>query len=512
MNLRGIPFRVDFAGNTPEFMVYAPSYTVRGRHYSHTFSLTSLQEGSITLATKYFTIQWNIITGTSNLPYVMSTAVTSKLVYAQLADKLLYNYTISQYYDIAISYDDVKCYLTLKDKACSHYESLITLTGVYQSERFTFYTQSVTNGIDEIPINDYNVWAKMVIRVGSNITTTPEMLFTPFNDKVTISTEILRPYFAAYDRPGYNETFGVYECSEVVRFVKLIFAEKQNDVVGYVKQSPEIMLLNGRLDNYAFRNNIPDWISINNNKFYMKSGIDIFGQDNAAVVKTHFDTEQYLYISNLTNNAVSSLSMTITVNKNGIVTTSTRIIGFSAKSINRLPISLIALGIDNPDTVTTYSVSIASGSDVISRKFIVTPKPYYAHTLLLLNKMNLYETFNIYNLSKEKKTEGEKVLLTSSEMYSITESETVYTARTGWKTASELAILEASVEGKENMLLEGQYGLKFSVIPGTFKILDEYEDLLSAELQFIITEKINRTPVYFNTVNSDMTLTETIIR
>lgn len=513
MDLRGTPFRIDFAGNAPEFVVYAPPYTVSGRKYSHTFSLTTLPAGYIVLVTPYFTIRWNIIDGTSNHLDVMSTATTPARVYAQLADKLQYNYTVSQYYDISLAQDSTKCYITLVDKACARYDTLITLSVSSQSERFSATTESVTNGINAVPIRDYRIMAKMMVRKGTSATAvTPELMFTPSGDKVTISTEIVRPYFDHYDRPAYNETFGVYECPEVVRFIKLLFAEKQNETVGYVKQSAEIMLINGHLEDYAFRNNMPDWTALNHDKFYRKSGIDIFGQDNAATVKTHYDTEQYLYISNFTNNSVSLCQLTVTVNKNGTVTTSTQLIGFTAKAVHRLPVSLIALGISDPETVTTYSVSIAVGDASISRTYIVTPKPYYGHTLLLLNKMNLYETFTIDNLSKEKKTEGEKVMLRVAEMYNTTDTETVYTARTGWKTASETALLEAAVQGKENMLLEGQYGLKFSVIPDTFTILDESEDLLSAELQFIVTDKINRTPIYLTTVNSDVTLTETIIR
>ncbi len=508
MNLRGLPYPIDFVGNAPSFKVYASPFTLQGRHYTHTFVVHQLPAGDLFLRTPYFTLNWTITADNKQHPYIMHTANTAVTVYEQLSLRILHNHTINGHYDVTMIYDSNGCTITFTDKERRSYDDLMDM--FIRGQDALIETVSVTNGITPVAIPDYSVWAKLIIYKESQEVSTPELSYTPSGNMVEICTDIIRPYFSGFDRPAYRETFGAYNCDEVVRSVRLLYAERRGSEVGLVKSSEEVILINGTLDRYAAKNNIPDWDSMSGKKFFQLQSFDIFGQDNNDEIRTHFDTEQYIYLIQPRPNA--EVSVFVSINRNGTTIVDQKQLTLGEGLIVRIPVSMQALGIQSPETVTSYSVAISTpGSRGITRLFIVEPKPYNGQTLLLLNRMNLYEAFNIESLVVERSTDGEEVTIDRTMLYSISGTGTVITARTGWKTNKEMRRLTAALSARENMVLDGQYGFLMSMIPNTYTITNEAEDLIEAEIQFVITEKINREPIYFTAVADDLDFAETII-
>ena len=63
------------------------------------------------------------------------------------------------------------------------------------------------------------------------------------------------------------------------------------------------------------------------------------------------------------------------------------------------------------------------------KHYIVKSFDYGFHSFLMLNAMNLYETFVVEDMAREDNADGERRIIAGRDSYGTTDRQTVFTAR-----------------------------------------------------------------------------------
>lgn len=500
MNLRATPYKIDFVGNRPTFTVRTSPFHTEGRRYARSFAVRLIVSGSFNLYTPHGNYQWDV--STSDHPdsvFAMKQATTASAVMEQLQAKLINNYDINLFYAVTAEFrqNDVLLTFTAREYGAQGNIALQNNSTPYTFEETVF-------GLNRSVKDNYKIAAWF--QCGEE--RTPTMFYDDNDGDVTISTEVLKPYFGMPDIPPFGENTGAKSCPHFAIRTRLLFAESENGKVGVVKQSDEITLIRGRIEQYCADNNIPDWQSNNDEKFHLSTGLSIFGQDNGDTVKTDIRTEQYLYVANFTDNDVSDVPVTLTKHSaNGSETTTAATVTFKAQTVSRVAVGAAALGIAAQSGLLWYSVTI--GTTGITRTFLIVPRHYHAKTALLQNRVGLYESFVFDNVAVEITTNGERAVTNLADRYIIDDTTRVITARTGLRTQREIRRLEKALASEHNLLLEGPYAWRISIVPGSYTVVDETADLIEVEMQFLLTEKVNRQPLYISSVEPSTVISRT---
>lgn len=487
MNLRTKPYKIDFIGNKPEYIVKTSPFHTEGRRYKRTFALSALTSNStLNIYTPHGNYTWNILSSSHpDEVWTIGPASTKSAVLEQLNNKVVNNYSLRTHYDVSIEQriNDVVVTLTALDPNEEEYVTMaIGQTNVTVVETIT--------GISRISKEGYKIVAWYDVDGKS----TPKLYFDDNAGSVRIGTDMLKAYFGTPDIPNISDNIAD-SCGKLLLNARLMFAEMIDGEVGVVKTSPITTLVNGTIQPYCAANNIPDWNSASGRKFILQSGIDIFGQDNGDTIKTDICTEQYLYVANFSNTDISNVPLAITsMDMDGEDIHTITFLTFPSNTVMRISVGAEALGLGSNPGLLCYSASITHGSTAIVRKFSIVPRHYNARTFLLENHVGVYESFVFNNIAMEKSTNGERSVIHDIERYILDDSNRKFTARTGRRTAKELRILEDALDKDNNLLLDGQYAWRISIVPGSYIVLDEEEDLTEVEMQFVLTEKINRKP------------------
>lgn len=500
MNLRATPYKIDFVGNRPTFTVRTSPFHTEGRRYARSFAVRLIVSGSFNLYTPHGNYQWDV--STSDRPdsvFAMKQATTAAAVMEQLQAKLVNNYDINLFYAVTaeLRQNDVLLTFTAREYGAQGNIALQNNSTPYTFEETVF-------GLNRSVKDNYKIAAWF--QCGEE--RTPTMFYDDNDGDVTISTEVLKPYFGMPDIPPFGESAGSKPCPHAAIRARLLFAESENGKMGVVKQSDEITLIRGRIEQYCADNNIPDWNSNTDGKLYLSDELSIFGQDNGDTVKTDIRTEQYLYVANFTDNDVSDVPVTLTKHSaNGSETTTAATVTFKAQTVSRVAVGAAALGIAAQSGLLWYSVTI--GTTGITRTFLIVPRHYHAKTALLQNRVGLYESFVFDNVAVEITTNGERAVTNRADRYIIDDTTRVITARTGLRTQREIRRLEKALASEHNLLLEGQYAWRISIVPGSYTVVDETADLIEVEMQFLLTEKVNRQPLYISSVEPSTVISRT---
>lgn len=500
MNLRAQPYKIDFIGNNPKFVVKTSPFLTEGRQYARSFAVRLIVYGSFSLYTPHGNYHWDVSTADRpDSPFAMKQATTAAAVMEQLQAKLVNNYDINLFYAVTaeLRQNDVLLTLTAREYGAQGNIALQNNSTPYTFEETVF-------GLNRSNKDNYKIAAWF--QCGEE--RTPAMFYDDNDGDVTISTEMLKPYFGTPDIPSFGESAGSKPCPHAAIRARLLFAESENGKVGVVKQSDEITLIRGRIEQYCADNNIPDWDSNTADKIYLSTGLSIFGQDNGDTVKTDIRTEQYLYVANFTDNDIANVPVTLTKHSaNGSETTTAATVTFKAQTVSRVAVGAAALGIAAQSGLLWYSVTI--GTTGITRTFLIVPRPYHAKTALLQNRVGLYESFVFDNVAVEITTNGERAVTNRADRYIIDDTTRVITARTGLRTEKEIRRLEKALASEHNLLLEGQYAWRISIVPGSYTVVDETADLIEVEMQFLLTEKVNRQPLYISSVEPSTVISRT---
>ncbi len=548
MNIQKRPFAVDFVGNNPEFVVRANPYYTEGRRYSRSFAFVSMLAGEIRVQTPHGNKTYPVRLSSSGNAPTMIQADDIEDVLANLNGFVKYDRFLTTYYDIEITRETDRVVLKLTDKEYKDFGSDVTIGSTGFVGDVSVVSGSTVSGLDRVPKDKYRVMCQFEVSQNGTTKLTPEFFFDVNNGLVRIGTSMLKSFFEKLDVPRYQEEVGVYPCVNAMMDVKLLYSESIGSGLqllipsaylpfqsisiqessrpvkptrnNHVFQTPVVSLVNGKIEQYARDNNIADWKPVYNDKFYQHSKVDVFGMDNDGQVVADWETEQYLYICNFTGTAKSGrvkfevLQGTTTHEINaGVFPIPT--------GVSRIPSSIFTNGVSGmitfrlePSEVVQYRIVLSiTGQNDIVRRYVMVPRPYNARTMMLLNRVNLYETFVVDNVAEECVTEGERATTGNSDGYVINDCATQYTARTGFRTAKQIAVLRDAFSKEDNLILDGHYACRVSILPGSFKVLDEAEDLLNVEFQFLLGERQDRLPAVVTGVSSNTGIdyTDTLI-
>ncbi|MBO4654641.1 MAG: hypothetical protein J5644_03765 [Bacteroidales bacterium] len=503
MTLQKQPNPIDFLGNKPEFVIRATPYVTSGRTAHLQVRFLFLASGTLSLRSPHAPISnnyfWIFSVGSGGDDIGSLTAIPAgtinggELIKYQLETKLKYHPEISKYYNVNCSADGNYCLVDIEswepEEDDAQHRLQITATGGGIATLTVQYPIVRTFKPDyRISFRfEYNHRFNYLEKNGS----TPEMFSEPSDSKVLVSCQMLEGLFGKPDMPRPLSDYEMlYKANLKVR---MVYAEYYSDNDGWsmkkLRSGGWHNLFNGSIDNYNAIYNLPS--DGNGDSYVQTNHAMLFAQRHGDFV--FFDkpeTEQYMYVANFTSStAVVQLDLT------GIpsVVTPSRTFNIHTDCIYRIGVSLEALGVTNAEDVISYKITLTDITDsdnpvnIGERTFERKKRPYGAHTFLLLNPMNLYETMKIDTISQEVATEGERQIYVSEDRYSTTDEQTVYKATTGYRTADELRLLHSAFSKQHNLMVDDKdrsYVWYIDIVPGSVTVLDENEDLINCEFQF----------------------------
>jgi len=493
MKIRKKPYDIDFLGNNPEYILHATPYSAEGRCYSRVFTINALPSGDLLFVTEGKTLTWHLSSDPSDglweLPSVADT--DAQHLYDALDGKFMHNPDINRDFTLALRITGGA--LTLKVTAKEPGSHAVNL---HHTGSPYFITQATpVTGIDRVIREDYRAMAFFEITSSKGTSCTPAMYHEECDGDVHISTDIIREWFPKPDIPNPSEFFTAVPCRNATVKARLFFGEMYADgndssMLKTMAHSNAITLSIGKMEDYAADNNLPDWRSADDDHFHLKTGIDIFGQDNGGTVICPCGSEQYIYIYNY-----GSSNVTARVIETVIFSDGTSDDDWNDENVTLQP-GLNRITVREDDTTAAaWTVTVeVTGGNTVTRNYIVRDYDHGYHTFLMLNAMNLYETFIVEDLSREEQSEGERRIIAGTDGYGNTDRNTVYTAKCHPRNADGLKLLRTAFHKQDNLLSEGRYAWYIDMVPGSLTVLDESEDVISCEFKFRLREKVNRNP------------------
>lgn len=497
MKIRKKPYDIDFLGNNPEFILRATPNSADGRRYSRMFTVNALPAGNLVLTIDEQELTWLLSANPKDslweLPAVATTDAQS--LYEALEGKFTYNPEITKGYTATLRIESgaVKLKITAKEPG-NH------VINLRHDGSPLFITQHTpVTGLDRVPKEDYRAMAFFEIQSADRTECTPAMYYEESNDDVHVATDIVKPWFGKPDVPNPEEYFSATPCRHAAVKVRLFFGEmyaqgKESTSLKTMANGTAVTLVNGEMEDYAAENNIPDWKGLDDNHLHLKTGFDIFGQDNADTVLCPCGSEQYIYIYNYEDSDIAARVMETVVLADGTTDDDWNDENITLKpGVNRITVR------EGDPRVTAWSVSVsADGHGTVSRNYISKAFKQGYHTFMMLNAMNLYETFIAEEIATEEQTQGERRIVAGRDSYGNTDRETVFTAKCHPRNAKGLKLLRTAFGKQDNLLNAGRFAWYVDMLPGSLTTSDESADVLEAEFKFRLREKIDRNPQIFN--------------
>lgn len=499
MQIRKRPYGIDFSGNNPEFVLRTTPYRQKGRCVSMTYLISRLPEGTLRLSygvgTDYKVWEWNMVANAGDALYEMTAAPSGSAV-AMLdifEGKFLQNPDLRLFFDISARIDNGQLYVKITSKEP---ESKNLFFVYAENNNLTAVTVADgVSGINQKLKPNYRVLAFFAGQTSGESFRTPDMMLEESNGDVHIDCSLLNAYFPKPDIPEWGELYVAKACQAAILTARLWYGEMYADdmysipILHTLDRSQMVTLLNGRVSQYAADNNIPDWTSCNDDHLHLKTGVDILGQDNGEKVIVPPGVEQYIYLYNY-----SSVNMTVRVIVRATFADGTTDDDWQDENLTILPgVNRITV---REDEAVAWTVTITENTfhRTVTRHFVTRAFEYGFHTFLMLNALNLYESFPVEFLSREEQTEGERRIIAGLDSYGTTDHQTVYTAKCTQHSASRLKLMRSAFEKQDNLLLDGQYAWRIDMVPGSLVLENEAEDVLECEFKFRLREKVNRKP------------------
>lgn len=318
------------------------------------------------------------------------------------------------------------------------------------------------------------------------------------NGRVSVGTQILGSYFRDAEIPNYGDVFVPRVIVNNTIGYRIEYSEVVDGERRVTHLGSEYELSNGYVKPYMQVNNFPDWVVRHPHvRFDSYTGVDMFGQDADAVVKAPLDCEQYIYLRNYNGFSVTVDTNVTLYLKDGtsMVLRGSDGVWFSnpslpAKSLVRLRTDLAAFGVLGltAESVYKYKVDI----DNLIRTYVVVPRPYNGGTFFVKNALNLYDSLWVSSGKRELSTSGDRVVLGGRDKYMLDDYEEVFTARTGLRRSGDLNRLSVCLRKEGNVLVSGEWADVVSVVPGSFVLMDESEDLIEVEFQYKVVRRVAR--------------------
>ena len=497
MKIRKKPYSIDFLGNSPEFILRATPYSSEGRKYSRVFTVNALPEGNLILEIDGEELTWSLSPNPSDdlwsLPAVATT--DAGLLYDILSGKFAYNPVVTKDYTVTLNI--TTGVLTVKIAAREPGPHAITLR--HDGSPLFITPQAPVTGLDRVPRKDYRAMAFFEVTNAKGTFTTPAMHYEESDGDVHVATDVIRAWFPKPDIPNPSEFFAAVPCRNATVKARLFFGEmyadgQESTALRSMAHGDVLTLVNGRMEDYAAQNNLPDWIALDGTHLHLKTGIDIFGQDNGDTVVCPCGIEQYIYIYNY-----GSANVTARVIETVILADGTGDDDWNDENVILQPgLNRITVREDDTSVVAWKVTASVTGGNTVTRNYIVRAYDHGYHTFLMLNAMNLYETFIVEDLSREEQSEGERRIIAGTDSYGTTDRQTVFTAKCHPRNAKGLKLLRSAFEKQDNLLSEGRYAWYIDMVPGSLTVSDESADVTEAEFKFRMREKVNRNPQVIN--------------
>lgn len=504
------PFDVDFAQNSLSAKFNCTPNQISGVKFYKQFAFTSLPAVNKKITFTFnntsltFTIAQYVIA--AKYPDKMAVALNTAKLLESFEDKIVYHYLLNKYYDISAVISGNVVIVTFAAKEVGS-EYNLTITTDDRTVHYTAIAGSVA-GVNRVKLSNYFVFAQLLIKRYSQAIQetirTPEMIISvDENSQAKLQLDILKGYFEECDVPNITDSIGGYPLQYATILYNILYAEVYGDTpaVQIVKKSEDLIALNAKEYEYPRSVNLPDWITFHNEKKISEYDQPRnYGSTNNLTVKSYKDLPQYLYFILVAGADQSDTYRIDLLLKDGTVVSShaTGQILFQHNAITRIPVSFRSLGLDlYLGDILSYTINFtfsglsAGDTMIFKRTFILEEKPFFAKEFLLQNKYGVLESFFIENQLVEKETEGNKVVKNGATEIDFTNKSTIYTARTGAKTKEEMQLLSDALEQKFNYRILNNKTYLISILPNTFTITDEAEDLQSAEFSYILNIAAN---------------------
>ena len=252
------------------------------------------------------------------------------------------------------------------------------------------------------------------------------------------------------------------------------------------------MLSAGRLDDTHQALNLADWETDMGAAAKLSEYTDIrdFGSPTGLTVRSYAELPQYAYfllfntLESASHSRQLNVGVIVRMKDGGIHTANQGQVTVANYNIVRLPLSVAALGLD-PSGMLSYTVSIRNESGAKwTRTYVLGRKPIGAQEFLLQSRYGLLESLSTVTSAVEEQTDGSDTVKNGVVGADITDTATVHTARTGYRTAREIQLVADAMRNRHNYRIIGDRAVPIAVIPDTLTVTDTAEDLMEAEFQY----------------------------
>ena len=514
VTLREQPHPLDFAGNGTRFLLKGTPVLTAGSKSRSVWRVDALPSSVLTVGFGGTVLDFQISTPYQAKDNALRIAgyTDTAMLKNELTTKITGNYTIARLYDVTVA-DDLTITFLSKDYG----GETVTLDGngsgdIEQVEQVA--------GVTRVQRPNYGVLAWFeVTRYNGGVVqelATPDMILHLGADNIAeLPLEILRHYFAAADVPSLTETFNAYPLLYATLKYRLAYTDVSGEIpqAGVVKRSQECFLSAGRLDDSHHALNLADWHTAMGASATLSEYKDIrdFASPTELTVRTYASLSQYAYflLFNIyqDNAHTRSLAVRVDVRTKDGHTFPLDMGSVTVQNYNivRIPLSPSALGIPSAEDVLSYTVTAQNASGAVwTRTFVLERKPHRAQEFLLQNRYGLLETLSTYTSAVEEETEGSDTVKNGVVGADITDTATVHTARTGYKTEREIQLVADAMRGRFNYRIVDGRAVPIAILPDTLTVTDTAEDLLEAEFQYRFnkpsTAKTGNLPVNPGTV------------
>ena len=494
VTIREQPHPLDFAGNRPRFLLKGTPVATAGSKSRSAWRVNALPSSVLTVGFGDTVLDFQITS-----PYQardradrIAGYTDASMLKKELQSKIAEHYTISRHYDVTLADD-----LTLTFLSKEYGGEVVTVDGngsgnIEQLEQ--------VSGVARVLHPNYGVFARFEVTrySGGAVQTleTPDMiLHLDADDLAELPLDILRSYFTAADVPSLAETFAAYPLQYATLKFRLTYSDVSGEIpqVGVLKHSQEAMLSAGRLDDTHQTLNLADWETDMGAAAKLSEYTDIrdFASPTGLTVRSYAELPQYAYflLFNIYQDTAHTRSLVVKVDvrlKDGH-TFSLDMGTVTVQNFNivRVPLSAAALGIPSAEDVLSYTVIVGNNKgETWTRTFVLERKPYNAQEFLLQNRYGLLETLATDTSAVEEQTEGSDTVKNGVVGVDITDTATVHTARTGYKTEREIRLVAEAMRGRFNFRYVDGKAVPIAVLPDTLTVTDTAEDLISAEFQY----------------------------
>ena len=494
------PFQLDFAGNRPQFVLRGNPVITRGTTSEAAYQITEMPAVGSTI---------RLEVGGQSFVFVVATiaqadgqpdkigyyAISQPLLLKQeLERKLAGNYKVRQFCSITI--DNA---LNVSITATQRDSNSITLT--FSSGTLTLTASTV--GIERVEKSNYQLLTQLEVEryangIVSTIKTPELMLHFDGSNNAVLPLDILNSYFSEPDIPLVAESFAARTLRSAMLKYTLHYAEVFGDTptVQIISQTPAFLLANGTLEDYFHALNRADYVTAMGDQATLSAHPEIrnYGCDNGLRVSSFESMPQYAYflLFDTSNDSTYSRTMRVTVStllKDGTrQTTDKGTLTVSNFTIVRIPCSAASLDIADVANVISYDVKVVNQSgETWMRTYLLGSTPYFASVFLMQNRYGVLESFYAFSEAEEQTVEGEEVIRDGEIAIDITDTSTVYTARTGFRSRRELALVAQAMRSRFNYRINGTRPVPIVILPDSLIVSDEKEDLVEAEFSYRYT-------------------------